>query len=158
MLSQPCSEFQAKIKESCRRMSKQSGNALRELAIAIKTMTEPTSATQASLDTSKAAIRSLKTALKGVSFETPDLLAILPAATVASVLVEVVKCVEKISTAVHELSNLAHFKTLEPLAKELKHVFPKNSVPNDDVNLDKIIVIKLVPPPMHNETIPNGHV
>ncbi|GLT90124.1 hypothetical protein SLE2022_080740 [Rubroshorea leprosula] len=155
---QPCSEFQAKIKESCRRMSAQSGNALRELAIAIKTMTEPYSSTETSLNASKAAIRSLKTALKGLSFDAPDLLAILPAATVASVLVEVVKCVEKISTSVHELSNLAHFKTLEPLAKELKPVFPINSVPNDDIDLDKIIVIKLVPHPIHNETIPNGHV
>ncbi|GKV29757.1 hypothetical protein SLEP1_g38656 [Rubroshorea leprosula] len=154
----PCSEFQAKIKESCRRMSAQSGNALRELAIAIKTMTEPYSSTETSLNASKSAIRSLKTALKGLSFDAPDLLAILPAATVASVLVEVVKCVEKISTSVHELSNLAHFKTLEPLAKELKPVFPINSVPNDDIDLDKIIVIKLVPHPMHNEPIPNGHV
>ncbi|XWS56159.1 hypothetical protein CRYUN_Cryun09bG0062300 [Craigia yunnanensis] len=110
---QASQEFKSKIEGSCTRMSAECGKALKELATAMKTMKEPSSAIY-HLEKSKAAMKDLKFALKAASLENADFLAIVPAATVASILVEIVKCVEKISEAVHELSQLAHFnKTLE---------------------------------------------
>ncbi|KFK38536.1 hypothetical protein AALP_AA3G126700 [Arabis alpina] len=64
----------------------------------------------------------LRVALKSYSPETEkDLLEIIPGVTMASILIEIVNCVEKISGAVKEFSGLAHFKeTLDPkLSAEL---------------------------------------
>ena len=95
-------------------MSAECGKALKALATAIKTMTDPSTANP-HVENYKVAMKDLKFALKAASLENTDFLAIVPAATVASILVEIVKSVEKISEAVHELSQLAHFnKTVEP--------------------------------------------
>ncbi|TQD73788.1 hypothetical protein C1H46_040679 [Malus baccata] len=102
-------EFLQIIQDSCKTMSIESGKALKALAVAIKTMEEPKDACE-HLENSKTAVKDLKIALKAASLETADILAIVPAATVASILVEIVKGVEKISKSVHELSELAHFK------------------------------------------------
>ncbi|GKV31937.1 hypothetical protein SLEP1_g40590 [Rubroshorea leprosula] len=111
-------EFQSKIQESCTRMSTESGMVLRALATAIKAMTEPSSANP-HLENAKAAVEDLQTALKCVFLEASDLLAIVPAAMVASILVEIVKYVENISVAVYELSKQARFKTGEhPVSPE----------------------------------------
>ncbi|XWS66557.1 hypothetical protein CRYUN_Cryun05aG0209900 [Craigia yunnanensis] len=111
---QESQEFKSKIEGSCTRMSAECGKALKALATAMKTMTDPSSA-NSHVENSKAAMKDLKFALKVASLDNADFLAIVPAATVTSILVEIVKCVEKISEAVHELSQLAHFKkTVEP--------------------------------------------
>ena len=95
-------------------MSAECGKALKALATAIKTMTDPSTANP-HVENSKAAMKDLKFALKAASLENADFMAIVPAATVASILVEIVKSVEKISEAVRELSQLSHFnKTVEP--------------------------------------------
>jgi hypothetical protein len=52
-----------------------------------------------------------------------DLLAILPPTTIASILIEIVKCVEKISESVHQLSKLAHFMNVEPTVSLEKSQF-----------------------------------
>ncbi|XP_011046418.1 PREDICTED: aluminum-activated malate transporter 8 [Populus euphratica] len=107
-------EFRCKIQESCTQISAECGKALKSLASAIKSMTFPSSA-NVHVENSKTAVKDLKISLKAVSLEhDQELLAILPDATVASILVEIVVCVEKISESVHELSNLAHFKSVEP--------------------------------------------
>ncbi|PRQ44140.1 putative aluminum-activated malate transporter [Rosa chinensis] len=106
-------EFLQIVQASCITMSTESGKALKALGTAIKTMKDPKSACQ-HLETSKNAVEDLHIALKAASLENADVLAIIPAATVASILVEIVKCVEKISTSVHELSQQAHFKVAEP--------------------------------------------
>lgn len=95
-------------------MSIECSMALKSLASAIKTMTLPSSA-NVHVENSKNAIKDLKIAIKTVSLDQDkDLLAIVPAATVASIIIEIVKCVENLSESVHELSNLAHFKSVEP--------------------------------------------
>lgn len=95
-------------------MSEESGKALRSLASAIKTMEDPSSA-KIHVENSKTAINELKFAVKANPLEKTNLLDIVPAATVASTLIEIVKCVEKLSEAVHELADLAHFKpAMEP--------------------------------------------
>ncbi|XVF55856.1 hypothetical protein PTKIN_Ptkin06aG0070300 [Pterospermum kingtungense] len=111
---QASQEFKSSIEGSCKRMSEECGEALKALATAIKTMADPSTANP-HVENSKAALKDLKFALKAASLENADFLAIVPAATVASILIEIVKSVDKISEAVHELSQLAHFnKTMEP--------------------------------------------
>ncbi|GLT37931.1 hypothetical protein SLA2020_122120 [Shorea laevis] len=149
-------EFQSKIQESCKKMSAESSKAFRELAVAIKTMTEPSSASPY-LENSKSAMKHLKTALKDVSFESTDLLAILPAASVASILFEIVKCLEKISKAVHELSELARFKNAERTVK-LHQLFINPSFEGDGkLNMENktIHFINLLPRQENNKSITN---
>ncbi|KAE8672217.1 Aluminum-activated malate transporter 8 [Hibiscus syriacus] len=106
--------FKRKIEGPYSRMSAECGKALKALATSMKTMTHPSTA-KLNVDNSKAAMKDLKFALEAASIENADLLAIVPAATVGLVLVEIAKCVEKISEAMHELSERAHFsKTVEP--------------------------------------------
>ena len=76
-------------------------------------MKDPSSA-DAHVENAKAAIRDLEIALNDASLDETDLLDIIPDATVASILIEIVKCIEKVSESVHELSGLAHFKGVEP--------------------------------------------
>ncbi|XP_011042595.1 PREDICTED: aluminum-activated malate transporter 8-like [Populus euphratica] len=105
--------FRCKIQGPCTRMFIECSMALESLASAIKTMTLPSSA-NVHVENSKTAIKDLKIAIKTVSLDQDqDLLAIVPAATVASIIIEIVKCVENLSESVHELSNLAHFKSVE---------------------------------------------
>eukprot|EP00258_Populus_trichocarpa_P012679 XP_002322786.3 aluminum-activated malate transporter 8 [Populus trichocarpa] len=107
-------KFRCKIRGPCTRMSIECSMALESLASAIKTMTLPSSA-NVHVENSKNAIKDLKIAIETVSLDQDqDLLAIVPAATVASIIIEIVKCVENLSESVHELSNLAHFKSVEP--------------------------------------------
>ncbi|GMI96712.1 hypothetical protein like AT3G11680 [Hibiscus trionum] len=107
---QAADEFKGKIEGSCTRMSAECGKALKALATSMKTMTDPYSSANSHVENSKAAMKDLKFALKAATLENADLAAILPAATVGSILVEIVKCVEKISEAVQELSLVAHFE------------------------------------------------
>ncbi|KAE8125198.1 hypothetical protein FH972_020031 [Carpinus fangiana] len=107
------SEIQNKIRESSKKMSSESSKALKELALAIKTMADP-SAANPHVENSKTAINDLKTALKAATLENVDVLEIIPIASVASILTEITRCVEKISESVHELADLAHFKSVDP--------------------------------------------
>ncbi|KAJ1384792.1 Aluminum-activated malate transporter [Sesbania bispinosa] len=107
--------FKSEVKKSCTKMSSESSKALKAISSSIKTMTEP-SAAKFHIENSKTAIEELKIALETVCLEDAELLAIVPVATVASILVEITKSVEKIYESVSVLSNLAHFKSsVEPI-------------------------------------------
>lgn len=109
-------------------MSAESGKALKALASSIKTMADP-SAANPFVEASKNAVKDLKITLKAVTLSTNnivDLQAIVPAATVASILIEIVKTVEKISDSVNELANLAHFKTVDATVSPELKVQPHN--------------------------------
>ncbi|XAR69827.1 hypothetical protein NMG60_11001552 [Bertholletia excelsa] len=101
-------EFQGKIEEPCRKMSSECSEALRELALALRTMTHP-SLVHEHIETSKAELR---TALEAVR-ERVNLLEITPAIMVASTLIHVTECVDKIAQSMNELSQKAHFKRVE---------------------------------------------
>ncbi|KAE8666108.1 Aluminum-activated malate transporter 8 [Hibiscus syriacus] len=107
--TQASEEFKSKLEGSCTRMSAECGKALKALSISMKTMTDPYCSANIHVENFKAAMDDLKLTLKTASLENADLAAILPATTVGSILVEIVKCVEKISEAVLELSQVAHF-------------------------------------------------
>lgn len=141
---QASEEFKSKIEEPCTKISEESGKALRSLASAIKTMKDPSPA-NIHVEHSKAAINELKVVVKASSLDQADLLAIVPAATVASTLIEIVKCVDKLSEAVHELANLAHFKpveaTVSPEKPQLLHRGTVNPVLDGDNSSDHIVII-----------------
>ncbi|KAI3450759.1 hypothetical protein Pfo_007424 [Paulownia fortunei] len=102
-------EIRTKIQESCTKMSSECSYALRELAMGIKTMTRSLSA-DIHIVNAKTSAKKLKSSLKTGLWPDTDLLAIIPAVTVASLLIEIVSCTVKIADSVHELASLSKFK------------------------------------------------
>ncbi|XVF19630.1 hypothetical protein REPUB_Repub11eG0127100 [Reevesia pubescens] len=108
-------EIRGKFEEACIKMSSESGKALRELASAMRTMTRPIPSSDCPhIAISKNAANSLKSMLKTGLCKDVDLLEIVAVATVASSLLDVLSCTEKIYESIHELASLAHFKSFEP--------------------------------------------
>ncbi|PIN04000.1 hypothetical protein CDL12_23467 [Handroanthus impetiginosus] len=111
--SQPkvVSEIQTKIQQSCIKISIESGQALKELSSSIKKMMFPSPAAVSHVQDCKAAADDLRNILQTTSLPTEsDLQEIMPILVTASILIDIINCVEKISLAVHELSDKAHFQ------------------------------------------------
>lgn len=97
-------------------MSLESGKALKELASSIKRMVKPFSP-DIHIESSKSAVKNLNSLLKSGLWddhEIMDLLEVVPVATVASLLIDVVNCTEQIAESVHELASMVNFKAVEP--------------------------------------------
>ncbi|XP_021771229.1 aluminum-activated malate transporter 8-like [Chenopodium quinoa] len=102
-------EFRRKIKDSCTKMSIELSKALRAMASSIEKMAHPKQVVM-HIENSKQAAKELENVLKTMLYGPEDIIALVPDATVASILVNITTCVEKISEAVHELAKVAHFK------------------------------------------------
>ncbi|KAL5545709.1 hypothetical protein UlMin_005396 [Ulmus minor] len=141
---QEAPEFLRVIQESCTKMSSESGKALKELATTIKTMKHPGTPNQ-HLENSKNTIKDHKIALEAWPVEDEDLLAVISAATVASLLVEIVQTVEKISEAVYELAQMARFKKVEPtVSPEKPHLLHWGTVkPVSDGESNHVVITVL---------------
>ncbi|OVA07150.1 Aluminum-activated malate transporter [Macleaya cordata] len=140
----PSHEFKKKIQEACTKMSLESSKALMELSSSIKTMTNPW-AVDAHLSNSKAAADDLKNALKTSKLAKTDLLQIIPAATVTSLLVEILTCIEKIADSVNELSRLAKFKNVDPPMtpeRQPEHLVQQgiSTEPNSDCSVPNVVI------------------
>ncbi|KAL2932694.1 Aluminum-activated malate transporter 2 [Bienertia sinuspersici] len=82
-----------------------------EESMEMKKTSTTTTTTKTQLKETKAAAQELKNLLQDTSlWGKCNLLEILPAATVASILIEVVDCVENITEEVHELASMLNFK------------------------------------------------
>ncbi|KAK6126503.1 hypothetical protein DH2020_039737 [Rehmannia glutinosa] len=109
------SELQMRIQQPCIKMSTESGKALKELSLAIKKMTCPSSSSSSSSSSSahtqnyRAATDDLKNILQNSSSKA-DLQEIMPLLVIASVLIDITSFVDKIALSVHELSQKACFK------------------------------------------------
>lgn len=103
-------EIRCKIEDASIQLCSESVNTLKELALAIRTMTPPTPANQ-HLINSKIAAKNLKSLLNTGLFKGTDLLEVIPVATMAYLLVDVVSCTEKIAESIQELASLAKFKS-----------------------------------------------
>ncbi|KAF9665350.1 hypothetical protein SADUNF_Sadunf16G0113600 [Salix dunnii] len=110
---QESSEVGSIIQEACTNMSIESGKALKELALAIKIMVQPSSA-HSHIENAKSAAKNLKSLLKSGIWKDIDLLKVITEVTVASILIDVVTCTEKIAESIHELASTAQFKRAEP--------------------------------------------
>ena len=102
-------EIRGKIQGPCSKVSLESSKALKELASTFRKMVRTRSAIL-HIDRSKTAAEELKTLLKTSLWEEADLLEIIPAASVASFLLEIIECIEKIAEAVYELAKVASFR------------------------------------------------
>ncbi|KAK7257586.1 hypothetical protein RIF29_31657 [Crotalaria pallida] len=103
------SQIKSKLQEPCIKMSTETGKALKELAVAINKMVPPSVAEQ-HMTKSKIAAMNLLTTLKIGLFEGTNLVEAIPVVTVASLLVDVVYCTDKLAESINELSSLAKFK------------------------------------------------
>ncbi|KAL9368256.1 hypothetical protein Peur_039455 [Populus x canadensis] len=110
---QASSEVSNIIQEACTKMSRESGKSLKELALAIKIMVQPSSA-DSHIENAKSAAKNIKSLLKSGIWEDIDLLKVIPGVTVASILIDVVTDTEKISESIYELASKAQFKSVEP--------------------------------------------
>ena len=107
-------EIRRKIQEPCLIICSESGKALKELAGAIK-QSSLSHSPSSHIQLSKTMVNNLKSILNSQPLlqEVDDIFEIIPALAVASQLIGVISCVEKISEAINELSSLAHFKSLD---------------------------------------------
>ncbi|KAI4300553.1 hypothetical protein L6164_033920 [Bauhinia variegata] len=135
-------ELKTKVQEPCTKICSESSQALKVLSSSIKTMIEPSEA-KFHVENLKTTIKDLNIALESASIDEVDLLATIPVATVASILIEITKSVEKIYESIHELSQLAHFKganTVEEtndVSKEKPHLLHKGII-NPVVDADSV--------------------
>ncbi|XP_074369286.1 aluminum-activated malate transporter 8-like isoform X2 [Apium graveolens] len=106
------SEFHKTIAEPCMKMSSESGKALKELASSLRDMKRP-STSSTHIKNCEAAISDLRAALEASSPGRADILKIIPSIAVGSLLIDITKCVGKISESIHELSDKASFESTE---------------------------------------------
>ncbi|MED6125697.1 hypothetical protein PIB30_071099 [Stylosanthes scabra] len=105
-------EVRNKIKDTCQEICLESGKALKELSSSIKSMNCLSKTNyKAHIGNAKGAIESLNSFLKSNLSEINNLLEIVAIATMASLLMDVVISIERISVQVDELASLAHFKS-----------------------------------------------
>ena len=105
-------EIHCKIKGACSEMSLESARALKELGLAVRAMSKPTCA-DTHISGAKVATESLNSLLQSSLCQEKELLAVITAATVASILRDIVDYTEKIADSVNELASLASFRTAE---------------------------------------------
>ncbi|KAK8596069.1 hypothetical protein V6N13_000727 [Hibiscus sabdariffa] len=104
-------EIRGKIQVPCKRVSVECSLALKEMASTFRKMVLTRSAVM-HIENSKKAAEELKSLLKTSLWEEADLLEMIPAASVASLLLEIIGCIEKISEAVNELGKAASFRKI----------------------------------------------
>ncbi|POO01347.1 Aluminum-activated malate transporter [Trema orientale] len=130
LLTQRPAEIESKIREPCMIICSECGKALKELAGAIR-RSNLHSPPVSRIEFSKAAVENLKCTLNSQPLweDVEDVLDVIPVVAVASQLIGVVSCVEKIAGAVNELASLAHFKSLDDTVSTA-HEEPQNILHN----------------------------
>ncbi|KAL7096481.1 hypothetical protein ACP275_10G082300 [Erythranthe tilingii] len=133
------SEIELQIQPAFRKLSLESGKALKELATAVKNMTFPsTNIIEIHLNNSKSAAEDLKTMLENSSLSPnrkPDIQEIMTLLVIASLLIDIINCVEKISISVNELSEKARFRkenSTDNKQQRLMHCGVVNPVDDDE--------------------------
>lgn len=148
-------QFRKTIEVPCKTLSSESGKALKALATAMKTMSDPSPSSQVHLNAAKSAINDLKNSLKSAATisqiittdidrsSSTNLLAIIPDATVASILIEIVKSVEDLCESVAELSLKAHFKKVTEKLPQLLHkgtIKPFVEAEEEELSSDHVVI------------------
>ncbi|KAK7257585.1 hypothetical protein RIF29_31655 [Crotalaria pallida] len=110
--NQGSSKIRSTIRDASFEMTLESSKALKELGLSIETMTKP-SAADTHIAKSKAASKRLKSLLQTSLREEKDLLSVIPVGTVASLLIDVVDCIEQLADCVNDLASLINFEDVE---------------------------------------------
>ncbi|RZC49339.1 hypothetical protein C5167_017765 [Papaver somniferum] len=114
------SEFLKIIQDSCMELGKESGITLQDLSTVVKQMTYPKAAPKHIKNLKKTA-GNLKAVLKMVTLENANVLEdVLSGAMLASLLVDIVGCIEDIAESIIELAHLAKFKGADPAIRQEK--------------------------------------
>ncbi|KAF3628343.1 putative aluminum-activated malate transporter 8-like [Capsicum annuum] len=109
-------EFESRTEEACKRMITESSKDLKELALSIRTMTQPISSiihirnTENVIDDLKHTLDTSKTFFPHNESRVMDF---IDAASIVSLLVAISKCVDEIAKAIEELSSKARFEEKE---------------------------------------------
>ncbi|GMI97291.1 hypothetical protein HRI_003398300 [Hibiscus trionum] len=129
-------EIRGKIQVPCKSVSLECSRALKEMASTFRNMILTTSAVM-HIESSKIAAEELKSLLKTNLWEEADLVEMIPAASVASLLPEIIGCIEKISEAVNELGEAASFR------KSIGTVLPEqpDSIQHTAISVSHCVVI-----------------
>ncbi|MCD7446540.1 hypothetical protein HAX54_009223 [Datura stramonium] len=131
-------EVRTRIQEPCMKVSTECGHVLKELASAMKTMTYPLTIT-VHIDNAKLAAENLKSLLQtNSSWEEMNFSDIIPIATVASLLIDIVSYTIKMVESFDQLATLARFKKTNRFAPvrartgswKRKRVMPEQSTEN----------------------------
>lgn len=109
---QGSSEIRCTIEEASLEMTLESSKALKELGLSIRTMVMPSSS-DTHIANSKAASKRLKSLLQSSLREQTDLLSVIPVGTVASLLIDIADCTEKLANCVNDLASLTNFDNVE---------------------------------------------
>ncbi|KAF9665347.1 hypothetical protein SADUNF_Sadunf16G0113300 [Salix dunnii] len=158
---QESSEVSTIIQSECTIMSIESGKALKELALAIKTMVQPSSA-DSHIENAKSSAKKMKSLLKSGIWEDVDLLKVIPGIAVGAILVDVVTCTEKIAESIHELASTAQFKSVEPPVSPENLLSEQNQSVNSTqmVNYHHVITVNsestLAAPPVESSSVPKA--
>ncbi|XP_075524103.1 aluminum-activated malate transporter 2-like [Primulina tabacum] len=126
-------EIRAKIQELCTKMSTECSSALIELSAAIKKMTRATPA-DAHISNAKNASKNLKSLFKTSLWPDSDLVDIIPAVTVASLLIEIVCCTSQIADSVHELASLSKYKCPDDAMRQ-SHIGKEKILPTNGMEV-----------------------
>ncbi|KAF8009291.1 hypothetical protein BT93_J0325 [Corymbia citriodora subsp. variegata] len=106
-------QVQTRLQELFTEMGMEAARALKQLSSSLKTMTAPSSATP-HLENTRTAAKALKSLLETTSWEdATNLLAVVHAAPITSLLIDVIDCTDKIAESVNELASLVGFETAE---------------------------------------------
>ncbi|XP_049395893.1 aluminum-activated malate transporter 8-like [Solanum stenotomum] len=149
--SQAPNEFERRTEEACKKMIMESKNALKELALSIKTMAQPISSirnTKNVIDDLKLTLGTSKTLFR---YDESRVMDFVPTASVVSSLISVTKCVDEISEAIEELSSKARFEkkspspatTSRPHRTQILHRGNVNPIVEDDVDGGDFVTIEI---------------
>ncbi|OMP04184.1 Aluminum-activated malate transporter [Corchorus olitorius] len=135
-------EIRGKIQGPCKMVSQECSKALKEMALVLRKMIK-TRSTTLHIASTKAAAEELKNLMKPNIWEKADLLEIIPAASVASLLIEIIECIQKIDEAVYELAKVASFRSrdsvVSPGRSDFLHQREVQQV-SDDNNTDHRVI------------------
>ncbi|KAF3665294.1 Aluminum-activated malate transporter 2 [Capsicum annuum] len=131
-------EIRTRIQEPCMKVSTECGHVLKALSLAMKTMTYPLTI-MVHIDNAKLAAENLKTLLHtNSSWEDINFSDVIPLATVASLLIDIVSYTIKMVESFDQLATLARFKKTNRFAPvrirtgswKRKRVMPEPSTEN----------------------------
>lgn len=108
-------ELRVTIQEPCMSISMECGNCLKKLSSSIRSMSQPTH-TEPHITSSKTESENLKSIFKNKLWKesNSDLLSVIQAVAMGSLLMDIIICTEEIDKAVQELATLAKFQAVEP--------------------------------------------
>ncbi|KAH6773007.1 hypothetical protein C2S51_011411 [Perilla frutescens var. frutescens] len=133
-------ELRTKLQESCTKITSECSSALTELAIGVRTMT-CSSSTEIHIVNAKSAAKNLKALLQTGLWPDTDFLHIIPAVTVASLLIELVSCTVKIADSVEKLATMAKFKKPDPKMNRQTSLQKVKRIPSIEVSHNFSIVV-----------------